>query len=98
LQRGILFGLQLYFNDRSDKPNERKADMQKDIRLVRVDAGVNQKELADELGWNRETIIDIERGRIGIVQATYDLMLGAITKLEKRRKEDGQCREVIAAA
>ena len=58
--------------------------MWKDIRLARVDAGINQKELAHALQCNRETIIDIERRRIGIDQPTYDRIVEAITHIEPR--------------
>jgi ribosome-binding protein aMBF1 (putative translation factor) len=69
------------------------------LRLVRLQAGINrQSELSAELGWNTETITDIERGRVGIDSETEREILDAIERIGARKKEERQCREVVAAA
>ena len=54
---------------------------------VRKDAGLNQIEVSDLVGCNRETIIDIERGRIGIDEETEKAISDAIAANSKRVKE-----------
>jgi ribosome-binding protein aMBF1 (putative translation factor) len=68
------------------------------LRLVRLQAGINrQSELSAELGWNTETITDIERGRVGIDSETQTEILDAIERIRIRKREAEQCREVATA-
>ncbi|MCW3050860.1 MAG: hypothetical protein JWN14_30 [Chthonomonadales bacterium] len=72
----------------------------KELRLRRLAAGIKtQIQLAKELGWSTETIVDIERGRLGVDEETEEQIDEAIARIvDRREKEEEQCREQAGAA
>jgi len=69
-----------------------------ELRMKRIEARISrQDELAAELGWNTETITDIERGRLGVDVETAEKIKGAIARIVAKR-EATPCEKVEAAA
>lgn len=57
-----------------------------ELAMKRKGANIRQDALARKLGWNAESVIDIERGRVEVTDQTLCRMDEAIeqAKLEKR--------------
>ena len=59
-----------------------------ELKFKRQNAGINrQVQLAKLVGCHQTTLVDIERGRIGIDQETYDRICAAIDDYAAKRKE-----------
>ena len=52
-----------------------------EVQNKRKEANIRQDTLARKLGWNSETIVDIERGRIQVSEHTLRQMDSAIDKI-----------------
>lgn len=63
---------------------ERKA-----LSIRRKSAGIRtQLQLAKELAWNVESIVDIEAGRLTVNEETEQLIDAAIARIVDRRREE----------
>ncbi len=65
-----------------------------EVRTRRQNAKIRQDRLARKLGWNSETIIDIDRGRIQVSEHTLRQMDSAIDQIIH---EENQQREGVKA-
>ena len=62
-----------------------------DLRTTRKKAGIRRQEtLAKALGWNKETVIDIEGGKVGVDDATRNTILTTIERIRIRPTGDTQ--------
>ncbi|MCW3055301.1 MAG: hypothetical protein JWN14_4471 [Chthonomonadales bacterium] len=56
-----------------------------DFRITRKKAGIRRLEtLAEALDWNKETVSDIEGGKVGVDDATRSTILTTIERLRIR--------------
>lgn len=65
-----------------------------DLRGKRQSMDIRIEALASEIGVHNNTLTDIERGRIGIDQDTYNGIVAAIERLSCERSE----REEVSVA
>ncbi len=63
-----------------------------EVLMKRKSAGIRQDVLALSLKWNRETLIDIERGRVEVSEHTLRQINSAIDQIERQK----QGEEVMA--
>ena len=55
-----------------------------DIRPLRLEADIRrQAVLAKRLGWNTETLADVESGRVGIDAETHDFIKSTIEEIKR---------------
>lgn len=55
------------------------------ILLERKRRGILQSELAAELGWNNATLVDVENERVPSGEATYNLAVTAMDKIQENK-------------
>lgn len=64
-----------------------------EVMIKRRGLGIRQDDLADKLGWNTETITDIERGRIQVSEHTLRQMDSAIDEITDAEED----KQAVAA-
>jgi DNA-binding XRE family transcriptional regulator len=60
-----------------------------DLKSLRAQKDVQQRELAASVECHPNTLIDIERGRIGIDSETHGEMIAAINRIAEAKKREG---------
>jgi len=62
-----------------------------DFRITRKKAGIRRLEtLAEALDWNKETVSDIEGGKVGVDDATRNTILTTINRIRTTPRDDNQ--------
>ncbi len=58
-----------------------------EIRLRRIERGVRQDDLAKAAGLHPCTLVDIERGRLGVDEETYRCLTDTLERLGRTKQE-----------
>lgn len=61
-----------------------------DVRAERARYKVSQAELAAEIGWYAQTLINIENDQVELTQQAYHDLLAAITRVAERKQESAE--------
>lgn len=90
----------MYFSLTNWTPKEQEGANTKayDLAALRKHGGITQGQLAERLGWNANSLIDVERGRIDITEEQHRVMRDLILTMHKERKEKDTCLDANSTA